>query len=159
MGNYCEQYGILPIAPSQRKHIKHRIEKYQKRRLWKKGKSFEPNEYYNKSKKFVKKPNKHHKRYDNKKFNKKKIKCFKCKKKYGHFTNDCKVKQKINQLQINDKEKDDLYKIVELRNTDSENNISPDEIESSSSDEYLNSSSSPDINLGCNDNCQKSINV
>ena len=37
-----------------------------------------------------------------KKHDKKKIKCFKCNK-YGHFANDCKVKQKINQLQINDK--------------------------------------------------------
>ena len=52
-----------------------------------------------------------------------------------------------------------MYKILELRNTNSENNISPDEIESSSSDEYSNSSSSPNINLGCNDNCCKSINV
>ena len=158
MGNFCEQYGILPIAPSQRKHNKHRIEKYQKRSFWKKRKSFEPNEYYNKSKKFAKKPNKHYKKYDNKKFDKMKIKIFKCKKD-AHFANGCKVKQKINQLQINDKEKEDLYKILELRNTDSENDISPDKIESSSSDEYSNSSSSPNINLGCNDNCCKSINV
>ena len=86
------------------------------------------------------------------------MKCFKCDK-YGHFANDCKVKQKINQLQINDKEKEDLYKILELRNTDSENDISPDEIESSSSDEYSSTSSSPDVKLGCNDNCCKSINV
>jgi hypothetical protein len=40
-----------------------------------------------------------------------------------------------------------LYKLPELRNTDSENNISPDEIESSSSDEYSSSSSSTDIDL------------
>jgi hypothetical protein len=111
-----------------------------------------------KTKNLLKKPNKHYKKYNNKKFDKKKIKCFKCKK-YGHFANDCKVKQKINQLQINDKEKEDLYKILELRNTDSENDISPDEIESSSFDEYSNSSSSPDIKLGCNDNCCKSINA
>jgi hypothetical protein len=158
MGNFYEQYGILPIAPSQRSHIKHRNEKYQKQKFWKKSKSFKPNEYYNKSKKIVKKPNKHYKKYDNKKFDKKKIKCFKCDK-YGHFANDCKVKQKINQLQINDKEKEDLYKILELRNTDSENDISSDEIESSSSDEYSSSSSFPNIKFGCNDNCCKSINV
>ena len=52
-----------------------------------------------------------------------------------------------------------MYKILELRNTDSENDISPDEIGSSASDEYSNSSSSPHINLGYNDNCCKSINV
>ena len=39
MGNFCEQYGILPMAPSQRKHIKHKREKYDKqRRFWKKRK-------------------------------------------------------------------------------------------------------------------------
>jgi hypothetical protein len=158
MGNFCEQYGILPMAPSQRNHIKHKNEKYHKRSFWKKSKNFKPNEYYNKNKRFVKKPNKHYKKHDNKKFEKKKIKCFKCDK-YGHFANDCKIKQKINQLQINDKEKEDLYKILELRNIDNENDISPDEIESSSSDEYSSSSSSPDIKLSCTDNCCKSKNV
>ena len=158
MGNFYEQYGILLMAPSQRNHVKHKNEKYNKRKFWKKNKNFQPNEYYNKNKRFAKKPNKHYKKHDNKKFDKKKIKCFKCDK-YSHFANDCKVKQKINQLQINDKEKEDLYKLLELKNTDSENDISLDEIESSSSDEYSSSSSSPDIKLGCTDNCCKSINV
>jgi hypothetical protein len=51
MGNFYEQYGILPIAPSQRNHNKHRIDKHQKRSFWKKHKNFEPSEYYNKKKK------------------------------------------------------------------------------------------------------------
>jgi hypothetical protein len=141
MGNFCEQYGILSIAPSQRKYTKHKKEKYNKQgRIWKKKKNFQPNEYYNKNKKFSKKSNKNYKKYYNKKFDKKKTKCFKCGK-YGHFANNCKVKQKINQLQINDKEKEELYNLLELRNIDSENEISPDEIESSS-DEYSSSSSS-----------------
>jgi hypothetical protein len=122
MRNFCEQYEILPMAPSQRNHIKHNNDKYQKRKFWKKSKNFKPNEYYNKNKRFVKNSNKHYKKHDNKKFDKKKIKYFKCNK-YGHFANDCKVKQKINQLQINDKEKEDLYKILELRNIDGENDI------------------------------------
>jgi hypothetical protein len=158
MGNFCEQYGILSIAPSQRKYIKHKKDK--QGRIWKKKKNFQPNEYYNKNKRFSKKSNKNYKRYDNKKFDKKKTKCFKCGK-YGHFANDCKVKQKKNQLQINDKEKEELYNLFELRNTDSENEISLDEIESSS-DEYSSSSSStPEIKFGCTDNCcaDKRINV
>jgi hypothetical protein len=52
-----------------------------------------------------------------------------------------------------------LYKILELRNTDSETDISPDEIETSS-DEYLSSSSStPDIKIGCTEYSTKSLNV
>ena len=62
MGNFCEQYGILPMAPSQRKHIKHKREKYDKQQsFWKKRKKFQPNEYYNKNKRFAKKSNKHYK--------------------------------------------------------------------------------------------------
>ena len=44
-----------------------------------------------KIKDFLKKSNKNYKKYDNKKFDKKKTKCFKCEK-YGHFANDCKIK-------------------------------------------------------------------
>ena len=54
-----------------------------------------------------------------------------------------------------------MYNLLELRHTDSENEISPDEIKSSS-DEYSSSSSStPDIKFGCTDNCcaDKSINI
>ena len=110
MGNFCEQYGILPMAPSQRKYVKHKREKYDKqRKIWKKRKNFQPNEHYNKTKRFSKKSNKNYKKFD-----KKKTKCFKCGK-YGHFANDCKVKQKINQLQINDKEKEELYNLLELK--------------------------------------------
>jgi hypothetical protein len=53
------------------------------------------------------------------KFNKSKIKCFKCEKKTGHYKTECKVKDKINPLQISSKEKDEIYKIMELRNNSS----------------------------------------
>jgi hypothetical protein len=32
MGNFSEQYGIFPMAPSQRKYVKHKKEKYDKQR-------------------------------------------------------------------------------------------------------------------------------
>ena len=52
-----------------------------------------------------------------------------------------------------------MYKILELRNTDSETDISPDEIETSS-DEYSSSSfSTPDIKIGCTEYSTKSLNV
>ena len=60
--NFCEQYGILSMTPLQRKHIKHKREKYDKqRRICKKRKNFQPNEYYNKNKIFSKKSNKNYK--------------------------------------------------------------------------------------------------
>ena len=74
MGNICEQYGILPMAPSQRNHVKHKREKYDKRKFQKKSKDLPSNEYYNKNKRFAKKSNKHYKKHDNKKFEKKKKK-------------------------------------------------------------------------------------
>ncbi len=36
-------------------------------------------------------------------------------KKRGHYARDCKVKSTINQLKIDDREKEHLYKIFELR--------------------------------------------
>jgi hypothetical protein len=53
MRNFCEQYGILPMAPSQRNHVKHKREKYDKRKFWKKSKDLPSNEYYNKKKRFA----------------------------------------------------------------------------------------------------------
>ena len=57
------------------------------------------------------------------------------------------------------KKKKIYINFFELRNTDSENDISPEEIESPSFDEYSSSSSSPYIKLSCTDNCCKSKNV
>ena len=123
-------------------------------------KAFNPVTITTKVKFFYKKPRKNYKDKKHDKFDKRKIKCFKCNK-YGHFANNCQVKQKINQLITNNKEREDLYKILELRNTDSEDNISLDEYESSSSAQSNSSSTSqsPNINLGCNDRCCKSVNV
>jgi hypothetical protein len=47
-----------------------------------------------------------------------KVKYFECKK-AGHYKKECKVKDKINQLKFSNREKEDLYKILERRDTDS----------------------------------------
>ena len=54
-----------------------------------------------------------------------------------------------------------MYKLLELRNTDSESEISPDEIETSFNEYSSSSSSTLDIKIGCTDNycAGKSINV
>ena len=130
----------------------------EKKSFNKHNKNFEPSDYY---KKLKKKPTKHYKKFNNKKTtDKRKIKCFKCEK-YGHFVNNCKVKQKINQLQINVKEREDFYKILEWKNTDNEKDISPNEYDSSSTYQSKSSSTSysPNINFGCNNSCCKTVNV
>ena len=55
-----------------------------------------------------------------------------------------------------------MFKIFELRNTNSKDNISLDEYESSSSTQSNSSSTNsqfPNINLGCNESCCKSVKV
>ena len=103
-----------------------------------------------------KKSNKPHK----KRFtDKSKIKCFKCNK-YGHFTNDCKIKNTIKQLKIRNKEQENLIRILEIRNTDSENDEQSDIlISTSSTPANSEDDSSPDINFGCKDSCCKTINT
>ncbi|CAL9029446.1 unnamed protein product, partial [Prunus brigantina] len=50
-----------------------------------------------------------------------KVRCFKCQK-FGHYANECKVKDAIRQLKITDEEKDNLIKVLELRNSESSEN-------------------------------------
>jgi hypothetical protein len=123
MGNFVNNMEFFLLLPHKENILNIELKNIKKDAFGKKIKTtLNQMNIITKAKNLLKKSNKHHKKYDNKKFDKKKIKCFKCKK-YGHFANNCKVKQKINQLQIDDKEKEDLYKILELRNTNSENNI------------------------------------
>ncbi|CAL9000081.1 unnamed protein product, partial [Prunus brigantina] len=93
-----------------------------------------------------------------------KVKCFKCQK-FGHYANKCKVKDAIRQLQITDEERAKLIKVLELRNSESENELTMLSHPESSSPESKSSDSplsSPNIQLGCKDKCcniLKSISV
>ena len=96
MGNFCEQYGLPPIAPSRQKGKKH--DKSHKSYIHKKYKKYEnkfvkPNDFYAKKKSVSKK-------YDKQMSSK--GKCFKCGKP-SHFSKDCnkkpgKLKNKFNML-------------------------------------------------------------
>ncbi|BBG93113.1 LRR and NB-ARC domains-containing disease resistance protein [Prunus dulcis] len=88
----------------------------------------EPDEFYKKKKYSPKKRWSKAPRYkkdarfkSGKSKDKSKVKCFKCQK-YGHYANDCKVKDAIRQLKITDEEKDKLIKVLELRNSESSEN-------------------------------------
>ena len=98
MGNFCEQYGLPPIALSRqkgnKKHDKvHKDYKYKKYRR----RSTKPNNFYDKKKNVYKK-------HDKQKLGK--GNCLNCGK-FGHFSKDCKqkpgkLKNKLNMLDIND---------------------------------------------------------
>ena len=149
-----------PIALSRQKGKKH--DKIHKNYNHKKYKNYEtnfvkPNYFYAKKKNVSKK-------YDKQRSGK--GKCFNCGKP-GHFSKDCKqkpgkYKNKFNMLSIDDKNQEELFRILESNN-------SFDSLEddfSSSSDSYYqsadDSSDSPNIKIRYKDSCCnviKSVNV
>ncbi|KAK9994918.1 hypothetical protein SO802_024621 [Lithocarpus litseifolius] len=151
MGNFCEQYGLPPIAPSRQKKEKH--DKSHKNIHHKKGRTnfVKPSDFYDKkktvSKKYVKQ-------------NPAKGKCFNCGKP-GHYSKDCKekpgkLKNKLTMLNINDKDQEDLFKILESNNS---SDSLKDDLSSSDSCYHSadESSDSPNIKLGCKDSCCNTI--
>ena len=129
LGNFCEQYGLPSLPPSRRRKSSNKfIHHYRSSRhkpYFQRKENFEPDKFYSKNKP-KKNWNKNRKPYSKKRsFDKSKTKCFKCHK-TGHFANECQVKTTINQLTLTPVEKENLIKVLELRNTDSENDMSED---------------------------------
>ena len=107
MGNFCEQYGLPPIAPSREKD-----DLYTKKK--------------NISETYDKQPS--------------------------------KLKNKFNILNIDDKDQEELFKILESNNS---SNSLKDDFSSSSNSCYQSaddSSDSPNIKIGCRDSCCNVIN-
>ena len=108
MGNFCEQYGLPPIAYSKQKGKKHdKSHKSYSHKKYKKYKNnfVKPNDFYARKKNVSKK-------YD--KQSSSKDKCFNCGKP-GHFCKDCnkkpgKLKNKFNMLYIDNKDQEELFK-------------------------------------------------
>ena len=147
MGNFCEQYGLPPIAPSRQKgNKKHdKVHKDYKYKIYKRC-STKPNNFYDKKKNVYK----NHDKQKSSKGN-----CFNCGK-FGHFSKDCKqkpgkLKNKINMLDINDNDKEDLFQILELRSSASCDSSEDDFISSTDSGYHSNSETfdSSNIKIGC----------
>ena len=123
----------------------------------KKYNSVKPKDFYAKRKNVSKK-------YDTQRSGK--GKCFNCDKP-GHFSKDCKqklgkLKNKFNMLNIDDKEQEELFRILESKNL---SDSLEDDFSSSSDSCYQfadDSSYSPNIKLSCRDSCCnviKSVNT
>ena len=104
------------------------------------------------------------KKYDKQKSSK--GKCFNCGKP-GHFSKDCKqkpgkLKNKFNMLNIDEKEQEELFQILESNNS---SDSLEDDFSSSSDSCYHSaddSSNSPNVKIGCRDSCCnviESVNV
>ncbi|KAL4619472.1 hypothetical protein ACB092_06G081500 [Castanea dentata] len=145
MGNFWEQYGLPPIAPSrQKKKSKHdKVYKDYNHKKHKRNRTkfAKPNDFNAKNKSTFK-------RHDKQRSD--------CNQKPG------KLKNKLNMLNINDDDQNELFQILE-------STVLTDSFEedfSSSSDSTYHScsdtSSSPNVKIGCRDSCcntMKSVNV
>ena len=110
MGNFCEQYGLPPIAPSRKKGKKH--DKSHKNYSHKKYKKYKTN--FVKSNDFYAKKKNVSKKFDKQRSGK--GKCFNCGK-TRHYSKDCKqkpckLKNKFNMLNIDDKDQEELFWIL-----------------------------------------------
>ncbi|KAG6644061.1 hypothetical protein CIPAW_08G029600 [Carya illinoinensis] len=149
MGNFCEQFGLPLIAPS----VQHRksFKKFSKSR---RNYNRSHEEFY---KKLVSKPVSRKKPFQ-KKVSKVPARgtCFNCGQP-GHYANKCTkkpqgFKKKLNELNINAVDQEDLFRLLEHRSPTSSDE---DEFSSNGSDYHSNSDhlNSPNIKLGCNDSC------
>jgi hypothetical protein len=168
MGSFCEQYGATPIrAPSNPKSKKKAFSK-NKNNL----KKYHKKDNYQENRKFYKHPRKKKgKNSYQKNSNKNKdIKCYKCGR-FGHYANDCKVKEKIQQisdLNISEELKHNLIRTLEnIMLLSDEDFSSSSESEAEDINNLIESSESSEEELDeclgidfCNcNNCIKSINV
>ena len=165
VGNFCTQYGLPSIMPkrksnfreknsSKRPHRKRTHAKYYRKQ------KFKTDDFYKKGKsKSTGKP-----------ISKELGKCFNCGKN-GHFRSECKQKAKtlINTLVSDQANKNEIFRLLELNQSDSESSSSSSDHEihqiyqSSFEPSRASSSSSSglDIGMACKDSCcrNKTINV
>jgi hypothetical protein len=112
MGNFCEQFGLPPIAHSRKNRKK--SDKVFKRKPTPYYNNYKKRKFNKSSKDFSKKPKTKTSKFD-KYFSKEK--CFNCGES-RHFANKCpksskKIKQEINALNIEESEKENIFRIFQ----------------------------------------------
>lgn len=153
LGTFCEQFGLPPIAPSRKKPKHKKFNKYIKKD--------NKEEFYKKPQKFKKKT--FNKKFA-KKFDKSKVICHNCGKS-GHYKNECRVKDKLNQLHISSEDTELILQLMRIENESSDNNENYSDIPSQTTTNNTDTDSNePNITIGCADNCNnnccaKTINV
>jgi len=113
------------IAPSTKHKRKKKIKSYKKYYRSKNSKKFRSNKF---------------------KHNKKQPVCYKCGQ-TGHYKNNCKIKDKIKELNIDDKLKSQLLNILSESVTESEELLQIDDNDTTSQEEYSDSSEENEIGL------------
>ncbi|CAL9004308.1 unnamed protein product [Prunus brigantina] len=163
LGNFCEQYGLISTPPSRKNKYSYPRHIHKQRKAYRQYN--EPNDFYKKrkyspKKRWSKAPRDKKNSFSSKTGkgkgkgkDKSKVKCFKCQK-FGHYANDCRVKDAIRQLKITDEKRDNLIKVIELRNSESsENETMVSNSESANYESSDSQLSSPRVQLGCRDKC------
>ena len=155
MGNFCEQYGLPPFAPSRQKGKKYdKSHKSYSHKKYKKHKNnfVKPNDFYAKKENVSK-------QYDKQRTGK--GKCFNYGKP-GHLSKDCKrkhgkLKNKFNMLNIDDKEQEELFRILESNNSFDSLEDDFSFLSNSWYQSADDSFNSPNIKIGCGNSCCNNI--
>ncbi|KAI5338516.1 hypothetical protein L3X38_017787 [Prunus dulcis] len=166
LGNFCEQYGLTSLPPSSRTKLHHKSPSRSYHNRKNRYQNNDSREFYKTKKHSPKKnwkkfPSKSKKTRFQNNSGKGKVVCWKCQKP-GHYANKCKVKDTIKQLKIDEVEKENLIRLLDLKDSepsDLESSVDSDSEKSYSSDSQP---SSPHVQLGCKDNCcspMKTISV
>jgi len=146
LGDFCTQYGYERITPPSTS----------KRKIIKKNQRIPPKRNWNLKKKSSNKtaetqpPKQNHNPPPQ---DKSKIICYKCGR-FGHYKRDCKMKEKINNLNMNDELKEQIAKIF-LESSDEEEEEVGEIIENS--DEEIEECGETDCDENCS--CRYQVNV
>jgi hypothetical protein len=152
MGNFCEQFGLPPIAPSW-KHWK-KSDKVFRKKLAPYYNNYKKKKFNKPSKSFSKKP-----KTNNSKFEKyfSKGKCFNCEGS-RHFADKCpkppkRIKKELNALNIEESEKENIFRI--LQNNDFSDFSSENDFLTSDDSNYHSAIEffEDDAKIGCFDSC------